>query len=238
MDALNNSNTPATAPNAVLAAFSRPAALMGGAVALVLATAMATTLVVRNTGGGSSGGTDKAAAAMAVSPLGLMAADGAGSKGGVPQAPMDAPESANKLPTITEKAEAPAKSTSKPAPAARAAAPAKTASVCTTCGVVESVTPVKQKGEGTGVGAVGGAVVGGLLGNQMGGGNGKKAMTVIGAVGGGMAGHEIEKRARGTTAYRVSVRMNDGSVRTVTQPNAPVVGQKVTVSGGQVRARA
>jgi outer membrane lipoprotein SlyB len=81
-------------------------------------------------------------------------------------------------------------------------------------------------------------VVGGLIGNQMGDGSGRKAMTVIGAVGGGAAGHEIEKRARGTTVYRVTVRMNDGSMQTITQNTPPTVGQKVTVSGGQVRARA
>jgi outer membrane lipoprotein SlyB len=238
MDAMTNNTSNPTNPaqTSAMAAFSRPAALAGGALALILATAFATTMVVR--GGKSASGTDTAAAAMATSPMALLSAQG-GTQG-TPQAPMDMPEQANKLPAITEKAEAPAKAPS-PQPSARPAAArtaTKTASVCTTCGVVQSVTPVQQKGDGTGIGAVGGAVVGGVIGNQMGGGNGKKAMTVIGAVGGGMAGHEIEKRARGTTVYRVSVRMNDGSTRTVTQNTPPSVGQKVTVSGGQVRARA
>jgi outer membrane lipoprotein SlyB len=104
--------------------------------------------------------------------------------------------------------------------------------------VVESVTPFEKKGEGSGVGAVGGAVVGGLLGSQMGSGSGKKAMTVIGAVGGGLAGNEIEKRQKATTLYSVKVRMDDGSLRTVTQSTAPTVGQKVTVEGQQIKARA
>ncbi|MHA4868048.1 glycine zipper 2TM domain-containing protein [Duganella sp. PWIR1] len=39
-----------------------------------------------------------------------------------------------------------------------------------------------------------GAVVGGLLGNQVGSGNGKKLATVAGAIGGGYAGNEIAKR--------------------------------------------
>lgn len=244
MDAMtHNVSNPAATPVSPLAAFSRPAALAGGALALVLATAFATTLIVRGGSSPSSSGTDTAAAAMATSPMALLSAQGS-AKTATPQAPMDMPEQASKLPTITEKAESPAKAAS-PRPSARPA-PARTAtrsggataSVCSSCGVVQSVTPVQQKGEGTGVGAVGGAVVGGLLGNQMGGGNGKKAMTVIGAVGGGMAGHEVEKRARGTTVYRVSVRMNDGSIRTVTQATPPTVGQKVTVSGNQVRAGA
>ena len=98
---------------------------------------------------------------------------------------------------------------------------------CRNCGVVEKVVAVKHKGQGTGVGAVAGGVVGGLLGHQVGGGNGKKAMTVVGAVGGGLAGHEIEKQARATTTYRVRVRMDDGTTRTVTQAAAPVVGARI-----------
>lgn len=109
------------------------------------------------------------------------------------------------------------------------------ANVCATCGVVEAVTPVTKKGEGTGIGAVAGGVVGGLLGNQVGKGNGKKAMTVVGAVGGGLAGHEIEKRARAETVYSVKVRMDDGSLRTTTQHQAPAVGQRVTLDGQTLR---
>jgi outer membrane lipoprotein SlyB len=60
---------------------------------------------------------------------------------------------------------------------------------------------------------------------------------VIGAVGGGMAGHEIEKRQRATTMYSVKVRMQDGSLRTVTQATAPAVGQKVTVDGTGINGR-
>jgi uncharacterized protein YcfJ len=36
-----------------------------------------------------------------------------------------------------------------------------------------------------------GAVVGGLLGNQVGGGNGKKLATIAGVIGGGMLGNQI-----------------------------------------------
>ena len=110
------------------------------------------------------------------------------------------------------------------------------ANVCATCGVVEAVTQVTKKGEGTGLGAVAGGVVGGLLGNQVGKGDGRKAMTVVGAVGGGLAGHEIEKRARSETVYSVKVRMDDGSLRTTTQRQAPAVGQRVTLDGQTLRA--
>jgi outer membrane lipoprotein SlyB len=109
------------------------------------------------------------------------------------------------------------------------------AAVCATCGTVESVQAVKEKGQGTGLGAVGGAVVGGLLGNQVGGGNGKKVMTVVGAVGGGLAGHEAEKHVRATTAYDVQVRMEDGSVRSFRRAEPMSVGTRVTVEGNSLR---
>lgn len=115
------------------------------------------------------------------------------------------------------------------APKAPAAAP-----VCASCGTVESVQAVKVKGEGSGVGAVAGGVLGGVVGNQFGSGNGRKAMTVIGAVGGGFAGHEVEKQVKAKTVYSVKVRMDDGTLRTVQQAQAPAVGAKVRVDGQQL----
>ena len=76
------------------------------------------------------------------------------------------------------------------------------AKLCAECFWVAEVTSYEHKGEGSGLGAVGGAVIGGLLGNQVGGGTGKKLATVGGAVAGGYAGHEVEKRSK---SYRVWV---------------------------------
>jgi outer membrane lipoprotein SlyB len=123
------------------------------------------------------------------------------------------------------------------APAPRAAEPREPApiAICSTCGTVESVQAVKVKGEGTGVGAVAGGVIGGVVGNQMGSGNGRKALTVLGAVGGGFAGHEVEKHVKAKTVYSVKVRMDDGTLRTVQQSQAPAVGAKVKVDGTQLR---
>jgi outer membrane lipoprotein SlyB len=106
---------------------------------------------------------------------------------------------------------------------------------CTNCGIVEGVRPVQRKGEGTGVGAVAGGVIGGALGSRMGAGNGRTAMTVLGAVGGGVAGHEIEKRARSETVYEVQVRMDDGTLRTFTRAEAPAPGARVQIEGQQLR---
>jgi outer membrane lipoprotein SlyB len=221
-------------PIATQSVFSRPAALIGGAVALVALTAVATTLAVRsppvNDGAGPS-----STPLMAMSPP---AARG----NAAPQAPADVPEKTTP-PSPTNAAPAP-RSAAMPAPvhvqrgAVKAAdASGHAAKVCTTCGKVESVSAVQKKGEGTGLGVVGGAVVGGLVGSQIGGGSGKNVATVLGAVGGGVAGNEVEKRARATTVYQVRVRMDDGTLRTVTQDTAPAVGQMVTLEGSTLRMR-
>ncbi len=107
---------------------------------------------------------------------------------------------------------------------------------CANCGVIEAVRAVQQKGQGSGVGAVAGGVLGGVVGNQMGKGSGKTAMTVLGAIGGGFAGNEVEKQTRTVTVYEVRVRMDDGSVRTFTQSTEPAPGTRVEVNGHSFRA--
>ena len=74
-------------------------------------------------------------------------------------------------------------------------------------------------------------LLGGAVGNKMGHGSGRTATTVLGAIGGGLAGNEVEKRARAETVYEVRVRMDDGSTRTFTQKTAPTPGSRVTVDG-------
>jgi outer membrane lipoprotein SlyB len=117
-------------------------------------------------------------------------------------------------------------------------APRQAAS-CTSCGTVESIRTVQLKGEGSGLGAVAGGVTGAVLGNQIGNGRGQTAMAVIGAAGGAYAGHEIEKNMKKRYSYRVTVRMDDGSFRTISQsqPPAVAVGSKVRVSDGTLVAR-
>jgi outer membrane lipoprotein SlyB len=122
-----------------------------------------------------------------------------------------------------------------PAAKQHAAAPVA-ATTCANCGVVESVVAVTRKGQGTGLGAVGGGVVGAALGNQVGKGNGRTAMTVLGAVGGGLAGNEIEKRARSETVFDVRVRLDDGTLRTVEQRQAPRVGERVELHGNVLKS--
>jgi outer membrane lipoprotein SlyB len=121
------------------------------------------------------------------------------------------------------------------APAEATAAARSPAPVCADCGVVESVQAVQRKGEGSGVGAVAGGVIGGALGHQVGDGQGRTAMTVLGAIGGGFAGNEVEKRARATTVYRVRVRTDNGTLRTLDQASAPAVGQRVRIEGHKLQ---
>ena len=125
-----------------------------------------------------------------------------------------------------------------PAPSAYPSAqPVAAASVCTSCGSIESVTPVTRstKAPGVGVGTVAGGVLGAVLGNQVGRGNGKTLGTIIGAVGGGFAGNAIEGQMRKETVYQVGVRMEDGSRRTVEVAQPPSVGSRVTVEGSSIR---
>lgn len=105
------------------------------------------------------------------------------------------------------------------------------APVCTVCGTVESVQAVQQAEPATGVGAVAGGVLGAVVGNQIGKGNGRAAATVLGAVGGGYVGHQVEQRTRTRTVYQVAVRMEDGSLRRFQRAQAPAVGTPVTLEG-------
>ncbi len=152
----------------------------------------------------------------------------------VQHAPAPAPQPAHRS---VARAPAPAPA---PAPAVQpqpVAQPVAQAPVCRSCGVVESVQTIRQEGPAQGIGAVAGGVLGGVLGNQVGGGTGRKVATVLGAVGGGFAGHEIEKRVRSETVYEVRVRMDDGSVRRVTQSQPIAAGTRVVEEGGTLRAQ-
>lgn len=111
----------------------------------------------------------------------------------------------------------------------QAAAPA----VCNDCGTVQEVRKEKRKGEGGAVGIVGGAVAGGLLGNQVGKGNGKTLATVGGAVAGGFVGNEVQKHVTSKEIFVTTVKMKDGSVRKFEQEAQPAwkAGSLVKVNG-------
>jgi outer membrane lipoprotein SlyB len=122
------------------------------------------------------------------------------------------------------------------APAYPAQAPAP--AVCNSCGEVVGVRAVQHTPSTSGVGIAGGAVVGGLLGNQVGGGTGRTLATIAGAVGGGYAGNEVEKRTRTTTSYVVDVRMENGKTRSFPQSaDNWRAGDQVRVVNGHLQGR-
>lgn len=110
------------------------------------------------------------------------------------------------------------------------------APVCYSCGRVESVYAVPGAAS-SGLGVAAGTVVGGLLGNKVGKGNGRKVATVAGAIGGSLAGLEVERRM--TTSYEVRVRMEDGQVRTFPYDNQPhwQSGDRIRVVNGYLTAQ-
>ena len=121
-----------------------------------------------------------------------------------------------------------------PAPVAQAAPP------CHSCGVVESVQQVEHHAPTSGVGAVAGAVIGGVIGNRFGGGTGRALSTAGGAVGGGFLGNEIEKHGKTTVGYQVTVKMENGKMRTFSYGSQPGwnPGDRVQVVKGALEARA
>lgn len=75
-------------------------------------------------------------------------------------------------------------------------------------------------------GTVLGAVAGGLLGNQVGGGNGKKIATVAGAAAGGYAGNKVQENMQAGNTYTTT----ENRCRTVTDTSEKVSGYSVKYS--------
>jgi outer membrane lipoprotein SlyB len=109
---------------------------------------------------------------------------------------------------------------------------------CASCGNVESVRTITRRAQGSGVGAAGGAILGGLLGNQIGGGHGRQLATVAGAVGGAVVGNQVEGNMKASTSYEIRVRLDDGTLRTFHQSSTPRWrnGDRVRIVKGSLRA--
>jgi outer membrane lipoprotein SlyB len=116
--------------------------------------------------------------------------------------------------------------------------PAAAPVICNDCGTINSIEETKVKGDASGVGAVIGAVAGAAIGHQVGDGQGQDAATATGAIGGGIAGHQIERRIKGTPLFHVTVAMENGGTRTVDigALNGLSVGSKVKVVGNSLQA--
>lgn len=111
-------------------------------------------------------------------------------------------------------------------------------------GVVHSIELVQQENAGgdssIGLGTIVGAVIGGVVGNQIGAGRGNTVATVAGVAGGAYVGHALEKENRQqqkVDAYKITVRMEDGSYQEVmhsTDGNLRV-GDRVRYENGNLQ---
>jgi len=103
-------------------------------------------------------------------------------------------------------------------------------------GVIESVKEVEQKGESTMTGPILGGIAGAVLGHQVGSGRGKTVATAVGAGAGIFGGKAIEEKARATKHWETTVRMDDGSTRTISNETEPAwhAGERVRVVDGQI----
>lgn len=109
-------------------------------------------------------------------------------------------------------------------------------------GTITSIRPINIQGDST-AGTLIGAGVGGLAGNQLGGGSGRTAATVGGALLGGAAGSHVGQNVTSRRGLEIEVRLSEGGQRvSVVQENSPnesfSVGDRVRVitgAGGRTR---
>ncbi|MBK4785938.1 MAG: outer membrane lipoprotein SlyB [Pantoea sp. Pent] len=108
-------------------------------------------------------------------------------------------------------------------------------------GTLVSVRQVKIQGgdDSNVIGAIGGAVLGGFLGNTIGGGAGRSLATAGGAVLGGVAGQGVQGALKKSDGVELEIRKDDGNTIMVVQKQSASrysVGQRVVMAsnGSQV----
>ena len=104
-------------------------------------------------------------------------------------------------------------------------------------GVIESVRQVSIEGSKSGVGTIAGGVVGAVAGSNVGGGKGSTIGSVLGAVAGGVAGNIIEQGTTKKQGVEITVKLDNGELRAITQEADEVFhpGERVRLlSGGGV----
>jgi len=98
-------------------------------------------------------------------------------------------------------------------------------------GTVESIREQVEQAQPSGAGLVLGALAGGGLGSLVGAGTGRTVATVVGAVGGGYVGNQLEK-SKTQVIYQIGIRYDDGTWATIRQsaPAGLKVGDRVRVT--------
>ena len=105
---------------------------------------------------------------------------------------------------------------------------------------VLSVRPVTLQGSQSGIGTVGGAVIGGIAGSNVGGPRTGGIVGLVGAIAGGLIGNAVERDATQQQAVEILVQLKNGDRRAVIQgigADAFAVGDPVIMitTGGRVR---
>jgi outer membrane lipoprotein SlyB len=98
-------------------------------------------------------------------------------------------------------------------------------------GTVESVREMYEEKPNNGLGMIAGGLIGGGLGSLVGAGGGRTAATIVGALGGGYLGNQVQKDQM-QMVYQISVRYDDGSWATIrqTSPTGLRIGDRVAVT--------
>jgi outer membrane lipoprotein SlyB len=106
---------------------------------------------------------------------------------------------------------------------------------------IEQITPTQlQSNHHAGLGAVAGGLAGVGIGSLIGGGTGRDVAMVLGAVGGAVAGNEVQKKYdQPAPGQQVIVRTGSGVLLSISQPVNPGlrVGQRVYIEGSGEGAR-
>ena len=105
---------------------------------------------------------------------------------------------------------------------------------------VLSLRPVTLAGSQSGVGTVGGAVIGGIAGSNVGGPRTGGIVGIVGAIAGGLIGNAVERDATQQQAVEILVQLKNGERRAVIQglgseTFAPVDPVIMITTGGRVR---
>jgi outer membrane lipoprotein SlyB len=102
-------------------------------------------------------------------------------------------------------------------------------------GTVESVQEVVEQKPNNGLGMIAGGLIGAGLGSLVGAGNGRTVATVVGAVGGGYLGNEVQKDQT-QMVYQIGVHYDDGTWGTIRQssPTGLRIGDRVSVTSNGI----
>lgn len=105
-----------------------------------------------------------------------------------------------------------------------------------TYGTIVALRPVQIQADADNsspLGGFGGAVIGGLLGNQIGDGSGQVIATAVGAIGGSIAGSRIEDEVNQVNAVEMEIRRETGETVVVVQKADRnwQIGQRVRLIG-------